>query len=359
MAADLTIMAGSKALEIIREKGLSAEDVRVIAGAAGGPKWLVLNQLDRFLFGKWLSNQTNPLFLIGSSIGAWRFAAVSRKDPIDGINRLEHAYIHQTYDKKPSAMEVTRESIRVMDYFLEENGVEEILNHDFLRINILTVRSKWITASDSLPILGTGLAAAALFNAVNRNFLKYFFERNLFYHPEDEPPFFHTMNNLPCSRKKIKKNNFRNALLASGSIPLVMAGVSDIPGASPGNYRDGGIIDYNLDIPFLDNDEGLVLFPHYMPRIIPGWFDKKLKHREPDPKHMERVVMISPSISFIESLPNGKIPDRDDFRFYKGRNKERFACWQTVIKESRRIAEAFEEAVDSGRIREMATPMNL
>ena len=137
-----------------------------------------------------------------------------------------------------------------------------------------------------------------------------------------------------------------------------MTGVSDIPGASPGIYRDGGIIDYNLDIPFLDNDDGLVLFPHYMPRIIPGWFDKKLKHRQPDPKHMERVVMISPSISFIESLPNGKIPDRNDFRFYKGQDEDRFACWETVTRESRRIAEAFEEAVDSGRIREIVKPMS-
>ncbi len=36
------VKAGSQALEIIRDEGLRPERVRVVAGAAGGPKWLVL-----------------------------------------------------------------------------------------------------------------------------------------------------------------------------------------------------------------------------------------------------------------------------------------------------------------------------
>ena len=39
-----------------------------------------------------------------------------------------------------------------------------------------------------------------------------------------------------------------SALHASGSIPFVLTGERDIPGAPPGQYWDGGIIDYHFDL---------------------------------------------------------------------------------------------------------------
>ena len=51
----LEIHAGPRALRHLREHGLRAADVRAIPAAAGGPKGLVLNPLDRFLFGQWLA----------------------------------------------------------------------------------------------------------------------------------------------------------------------------------------------------------------------------------------------------------------------------------------------------------------
>ena len=50
----LQVFAGPVALAHLRERGLRAADVRVIPAAAGGAKGLVLNPLDRFLFGHWL-----------------------------------------------------------------------------------------------------------------------------------------------------------------------------------------------------------------------------------------------------------------------------------------------------------------
>jgi hypothetical protein len=155
----------------------------------------------------------------------------------------------------------------------------------------------------------------------------------------------------------LTKENFRAALLASGSIPLVMSGVKDISGAFPGTYRDGGVLDYHLDIDFLNGGKGLVLYPHYEDRIIPGWFDKKLRHRGPSAKNMERVLMISPSSAFVEKLPNGKIPDRDDFFLFRGRDRERFSYWLSVVRESKRLGDAFWDAVESGRIRQLVKPM--
>jgi len=63
MKEKLVFLAGARALEKVRDGGLNSGDVKVVAGAAGGPKWLILGQLDRFLFGEWFQGRIDPLFL--------------------------------------------------------------------------------------------------------------------------------------------------------------------------------------------------------------------------------------------------------------------------------------------------------
>jgi len=70
----LRLNAGPSALRWIRENGLQPGDIRTIAGAAGGPKGLILGPLDRWLSGQWLPLGGNPVDLVGASIGAWRMA---------------------------------------------------------------------------------------------------------------------------------------------------------------------------------------------------------------------------------------------------------------------------------------------
>ncbi|MDX2452676.1 MAG: patatin-like phospholipase family protein, partial [Desulfosarcina sp.] len=89
----LVFLAGERALETIRSQGLGPDNVKVVAGAAGGPKWLILGHLDRVLFGSWFQGRRQPLHLLGSSIGSWRFAADSCTDPVAAIDRMEDAYI--------------------------------------------------------------------------------------------------------------------------------------------------------------------------------------------------------------------------------------------------------------------------
>ncbi len=352
----ISFYAGSKALSIIREKGLVQEDVRVFAGAAGGPKWLVLNGLDRVIFSSWLTGRKAPLYFLGSSIGSWRFAAASQKKPLEAIEKFQEAYIHQRYQSKPTPEQVSEESRKIMDHFIDDAAIHEILSHPVYRLNFMTVRCRHLLSSDNRALLLPGLAAAYLFNALGRGLLKFFFDRSLFYHPAEKPPFFN-MSGFPIQKTALSRENFKAALLASGSIPLVMSGVKEIPGAPPGTYRDGGIVDYHLDIDFLNDTEGLVLYPHYSDRIIPGWFDKNLRSRGPAAKNMERVLMISPSTAFVERLPLGKIPDRNDFALFRGRDQERFSCWLSVVRESRQIGDAFLDAVESGRIRQLVKPM--
>ncbi|MBW2366239.1 MAG: hypothetical protein JRF25_14770 [Deltaproteobacteria bacterium] len=188
-----------------------------------------------------------------------------------------------------------------------------------------------------------------------RNLLKYFFERALFYDPRHLPPFFN-MDQFPITKTPLSKDNIKQALLASGSIPLVMSGVKNIPQALQGMYRDGGILDYHPDLPFT-KDDGIVLFPHYMDRIIPGWMDKKLPWRKPSRLNMNNVVLVSPSRKFIERLPYNKIPDRNDFYLFKGRQRDRISYWNSVVKQSKLLGDEFLDTVQSGKIRELVRPM--
>lgn len=356
MTTNLTFLAGASALSIIREEGLRPDRIRVMAGAAGGPKWLILSRLDRAIFGSWLGHRTAPLFLIGSSIGSWRFAALCQKDPLRAIDRFEEEYIHQSYARTPTPEEVTAESWRIMGRFVDGQGISEVLAHPFLRLNILAARCRGPLGIDWKPLLGLGMLTAALANAVDRRALGLFFERVLFYDPRDTPPFFN-MNGLPIQRVALNERNFGSALLSSGSIPLVMSGVRNIPGAPKGSYRDGAVVDYHLDLPFLPDHDGLVLYPHFMDRLIPGWFDKRLSWRRPSSAHMDRVVLVAPSREFVARLPYAKIPDRDDFHRFAGRDAERIAYWKAVTAASERLGEEFMEATTTGRIRELVRPM--
>ncbi len=357
MSNRLVFLAGRKALQTIREEGISPDRVRVVAGAAGGPKFLVLADLDRMLFSRWFQGRTSPLFLIGASIGAWRFAAASCSNPALSLELFQDAYFHQSYSRRPGPGEVTAESNRIMDRFLSDADVKEILHHPFIRLNILAVRSLWPVSGHRQTPLLLGLTCTVMANAVRRKLVGRFFERVLFYDSRDLPPFWNP-GTFPTHRIHLRKDNLRKALMASGSIPLVMNGVTGIPGAPPGVYRDAGILDYHLDIPFTGPDEnGLVLFPHYTDRIIPGWLDKRFTWRKPLARHMENVLLIAPSPAFVARLPLGKIPDRNDFYGFEGRDAERKAYWQAVMDAGRYLTEEFLEMTESGKIRERVSAL--
>lgn len=357
MYESLSCYAGRRALEIIRENGLTPEMIKVVAGAAGGPKWLVLSRLDKVLFGSWLRSAKRPIYLVGSSIGSWRFAVASQKNPTAAIDRFENEYIHQTYGLNPGRDEIDRETDRIQDAILPEHSIREILDHPYHRLNILAVRCRRLTGTDNRVLLGAGLGVAMGFNLITRKTLGMFFERTLFSDSRDIPPFF-DMNEFPIKKTPLTPDNLKKAVLASGSIPVVMSGVKNIPGASKGTYRDGGVIDYHLDLPLLKED-GVALFPHFMERLIPGWFDKRLTWRKPGRENMKNVLMIAPSSDFVSRLPSGKIPDRKDFEIFNGRNDERIAAWKKTTAECDRLGEEFLSAVETGAIRDLVKPLDL
>ncbi len=317
----LTLYAGKEALAHIRSSGLSASDIKVVAGVAGGPKWLVLHGLDQFLFGNWLLQSDNPIHLIGSSIGAWRYAAYCCSDFQQAFSRFETVYFAQQYKNKKDKTEVSEQLDIILDCIFKDNGINEILNNKHFKLNFLADRSRGLLNWEHPTLLATGLLLCAAANYISRSTLDLFFRRTLFYHPSQSPPFLY-MKDLPTDKVKLNKDNLRLALLASGAIPLIVNAVNQIPGALPGYYRDGGLIDYHMSIPFGVND-GLVLLPHFSSKVVPGWLDKYSSNRKPDSLNMRHVLLLAPSMSFIESLPLSKIPDRSDFKRFANNDKAR------------------------------------
>ncbi|MDJ0701279.1 MAG: patatin-like phospholipase family protein [Woeseiaceae bacterium] len=351
--SSLVFKAGRGAFESIRRDGFSADRIGTIAGASGGAKWLVLSQLDRVILRDLLPKLRGPVHLIGSSIGAWRFACYGQRNPLAAIERLELAYLEQQYSEKPDKYEISEKSREILDFVMRDTGVGHVLESPLFRTHFMAVRARHLTAAEHPAVLGAGLAAAAALNVASRRSLGAFFERALFYDDRDIPPFFEARG-FPMQKIPLTADNFKDAVIASGSIPMILEGVKDIAGASPGVYRDGGIIDYHLDLPQSQPDR-LTLYPHFYEQIVPGWFDKKLSWRTPDPVNIDRTVLVSPSREFVESLPNAKIPDRNDFVKFDTLKRKR--DWRTVILACQRLAEEFHEVLEKDRLAARLQPL--
>ncbi|HKK03472.1 MAG TPA: patatin-like phospholipase family protein [Gammaproteobacteria bacterium] len=343
-APALRIIAGPTALQRLRAEGFDKEAFSVMAGASGSAKWLVLGGLDRALATHFVAGRQEKLFLVGSSIGAWRSCCHAQADPLAAFERFEQAYFEQRYSPRPSAAEVSRVTRGILDRVLGTQGAAEVLSNPVARLNIVAVQARHLAASEIPWMQKTALGLAALANMVSRRTLPLFFERTLFHDPRDRAPFMDPAL-LPATTVPLSRENLAPALLATGAVPLVLEGVESIPGAPPGLYRDGGITDYHFDCP-LSGEDGLVLYPHFYPHLVPGWFDKMLKWRRAGPRVLDRTVILCPSQAFVASLPGGKIPDRKDFWAFEP--EERLRRWRVAVAESRRLGDEFAELAESG-----------
>ncbi|GAA0846802.1 hypothetical protein GCM10009113_22100 [Marinobacter szutsaonensis] len=354
-APALTVRAGRRALQRLRDKPLTPDDVHVIPGAAGGPKALGISGLDKAIFGDWLPRAPQERALIGSSIGSWRFAAVaSSDDPKAQLARLADLYTSQRFAKGVSAAEVTRKSIQFLEELL--GGREEyILNHPWYRLNIVVVRSLGLLEHDTRGRLGLGLMNAISANMVSRRHLGRFMERGIIHDARLKTPVSKLVD-FPSHEVALTSDNLLPALLASASIPLVMSGVRNIPGAPDGVYRDGGLLDYHLDLPY--QQPGVILYPHFTDKVVPGWFDKSLPWRRGDANRLQDVLLVAPSAEYLQTLPDRKLPDRKDFEKYVGDDAGRERSWRQAIAESDRLGDEFLELLETGRLVEVVKPLH-
>ena len=362
----LDIYAGSHALKTIQQQGFSQQLFTSMLGASGGPKWFTLFGLDKYLFGEFFQERTTPLNLIGSSAGAFRFGALAQKDPVAAISRLAKIYSETVYTEKADAVEITTKAKALLDAVYGNNGIEEIINNPIFKAHFIVAKCQGLTSFDSKPLQFLGLLGSIILNRMDRNLLKYQYQRYVFHHPNSQVKLSDHCQ-FDTFYQPLTINNLKDALLASGSIPMVMQGVKNIPQAPNGVYRDGGIIDYHFDLNIeaqtdvhctqesniaetssdknsstnnnhAQNDD-LILYPHFNAQPKAGWFDKNLA-RKVQENHYQNVVMLVPSKQFIASLPFGKIPDRKDFTEMDATTRIKY--WRTVLAETERLAESFD-----------------
>jgi hypothetical protein len=346
----LQIHAGATALKHLRERGLGAQDVRVIPAAAGGPKGLILNGLDRYLFGHWLPGSTQTVHLLGASIGAWRMATACLVDPAAQLAQMAHDYIHQDYEHAPGKPPTPRHVSDVFGAKLQERfaGREaEVLSHPRYRLHVFTSRGRHVLHRQGRLRMPLGYAGAFLTNTVSRKAMGGWLERVVFSDAREHLPLH--LHDYRTQQVPLAAQNLQRSILASCSIPFWLEAVQDIPGAPPGAYWDGGITDYHLHLDYGSMHDGLVLYPHFQKTVIPGWLDKALKHRHRATAHLDRVVLMSPRPEWIATLPNAKLPDRNDFKAYGDDLAGRIKAWSRALAESQRLADDFAEAVASGR----------
>lgn len=345
----LDIYAGKSALQTIHEKGFNSDLFTSFLGASGGPKWFSLFGLDKYLFGEFFSDRTEELHLVGSSAGAFRAACFAQNDPVAAISRLAKFYSQTTYADNVTANEISASASQLLDRVFGEKGAQEVIDNPVFKAHFLVAKTNGFVASERKALQITGLVTSYALNRVNRRLLTRQYERFIFHSPHSALQI-NDDSGFKTHRVTLSQDNIKAALLASGSIPMVMLGVKDIAGAPDGMYRDGGIIDYHFDIS-LQNSPGLTLYPHFNAQPKAGWFDKNLA-RIIAPKNYAKTVMLVPSNKFIASLPFAKIPDRDDFT--KMPAPERIKYWQTVLGQTEQLAEYFQHFVakqDLGRIK--------
>ena len=344
----LQVFAGPVAKARLAERGLHAEDVGLMPAAAGGPKGLILNGLDRFVFGDWLPQSRQTVHLVGASIGAWRMAtaALAHRDVAAAFDTMAEAYVTQEYDvlpgeKRPRPEGVSKRFGEILGEIFQGREAE-VLAHPRLRLHVVTSRGRaGLLAREGKLRTPLGYLGAFAANAMSRPLLGRFLERVVFSDPRDRLPL--KLSDFTSREVHLSRANLRGALLASCSIPFWLQAQHDLPGAPRGAYWDGGITDYHLHLDYRALQESghpLVLYPHFQRQVVPGWLDKALKHRHRATSFLDNVVLLCPSPEFIAKLPGAKLPDRNDFMALDA--DERRRRWRVAVAESQRLADEFE-----------------
>jgi hypothetical protein len=285
--------------------------------------------------------------LLGASIGAWRMATACLADPAAAFAQLADDYIDQVYEHAPGKPPKASHVSAVFGAKLAERfgGRErEVLAHPRWRLHVFTSRGRHLLRREGRLRTPLGYLGAFATNAVSRKAMGGWLERVIFSDPRTPLPV--RLHDYRTHGVALSPANLAPSILASCSIPFWLDAVHDIPDAPPGAYWDGGITDYHLHLDYASMAEGLVLYPHFQKTVIPGWLDKALRHRHRASAHLDNVVVLSPGAEWVAALPNGKLPDRSDFKRYGDDLAARRRDWSRAVREGERLADEFAAWLD-------------
>ena len=385
----LDIHAGPQARAHLQRHGLQPQHIGTIPAAAGGPKGLILGPLDRFVFGQWLTQSSQPVHLVGASIGAWRMATACLNDPAAALQQLEQNYISQHFDLRPGEKRLP--AARVSAMFAQTlqtfygGRLAEVLQHPRYALHVLTSRGRGPLSRERGAATVLAYLGAFMSNLVARRALAAWLERVVFSTGScgaggvGSLPF--AAHDYPTRQVALTTDNFFAALQASCSIPFVLQAVRDIAGAPGGAYWDGGVTDYHLHLDYAGAQNAidsvaacedaisaggqnglntgsatgaLVLYPHFQRSVVPGWLDKHLRWRHGATAFLDNMVLLAPNPQWVKTLPNGKLPDRVDFTHYGTDLAARMKVWRAATSAAQQLADEFAawlERPDMGQVR--------
>jgi hypothetical protein len=339
----IRLLAGPRARERIGRDGLRADAVAGVAAAAGGPKGLAFLGLDAWLFGEWLPRAPRPRLLAGASIGAWRMAAAVHPDGPAATRRLGEAYLErQRYPMKPSARLVSAVCREIVDATVGDAARFVAGARRDASLAVVTARGRGAIAERATRLAFARPAGA---NLLSRRALGAHLQRVVFglgdvrAHAGVWPDDAFSTRHIG-----LDASNAVDALLASGTIPLIAEPVRDPAGAPTGAYFDGGLVDYHLFLRWQALD-GLVLYPHFTPWLTPGWLDKALPWRRRglagSTHWLADMLLVVPSDGLLARLPHGRLPDRSDFHRHGLDHEGRLRDWRRAMAECEAMVEAF------------------
>ncbi|MBI4772830.1 MAG: hypothetical protein HY788_01395 [Deltaproteobacteria bacterium] len=352
----LRIRAGSGLITQIRDEGIAPERIRVFAGPATGPRWCSFAAIDEVI-ARTAALQQGParVLLSGASAGAWRMAALACKDPLEALARFRQAYIHMHFGSAESTMdrlETVRKAVRA---FISEEDAGYVTSHPSYDLSIQTARLRHLLASNLAPLSFVGFALAMGFHFMTPRFERLFWE-NVSFTTTSEPRENGRASRV-WRRFPLVRNHLRLILAATGAVPFRVGPVRGISGAPAGAYCDGGLAEYVWKHePDLNPDE-IVLIVHHGGPLYPSWLDKKAPTLYGRLPGLNQVVTVSPGPRYVETLPDGRFPDRDDWIRFKDEPQERIRRWNQAVSQSVELGDLFEELISGASPGDRVEPL--
>lgn len=351
----LEYRAGTRALERLRRDGLRPSLVRALAGPASGPRWLVLAGLDRALMKAGLAAAYNggpPRLLVGSSAGAWRMLAMASRDPERTHARLVEGYLERSFTRGVTAAQVSESYRGMLAEILTEDDRRFIASNPATDVAVHVTRLRTPLPWRIRVVQSAAIVVGAALHRMSAQWISVLARRVLLHtRPERFHPGFQGLV-VPLTPEGMVP-----AALASGTIPVLMQPVRGLPHAPRGMYMDGGLADYHLRQPYVAPGEGITLFPHYQRRICAVWYDRGTPSRRPPAEALADVLEIHPTDAFIGSLPDGRLPERDDFVTYLDTPEERIRRWTEVVNRSEELGAALLRDIESGALVDKIAPL--
>jgi len=275
-----------------------------------------------------------------------KLAAAAQTDCSTSLLQLADAYANQRYGHDVSVDAVSRETRKVFDIALDKTRQHSLLNQTRYRYYCSAVHCKGLLASPNGKAQVAGMLSGAARAALGKPWLAGSFERVIFGPEDDAAGQLIAADGTPTHYVNLTESNVLDAITASGSIPVYMKSVS-MQSADREQLilRDGGLLDYHpIASNFVVPSNGIVLYPHFYPTLTEGWFDKhfpwRRKHQLSE-RTIENTLLITPSETYINLLPNAKIPGREDFKTYYRQDDVRIGYWREAIEQSKRLGDAW------------------